>query len=280
MSISENSELQPMKRIQVGPISILDASADNIVNFCTANTPPANVIMNLNANALNIALRDNRFRFSLQSSNICFCDGFGIVLLARALKYGRIAHRNTPPDFIDAVYEKLKRCAGTVFLLGDEEPAIRRYAEKVKRNFPGILAGFHHGFFELESEENERLVSKIADLSPTLILVGMGMPRQEFWVMENKSRIPETNILTVGALFSWGTSGRKRGPRWMTDHGMEWLARLFLEPRRVWARYFIGLPQVMIRLLIYRFQHGVPGATERIAEARLPKKISGVNRER
>ncbi|MCA1688781.1 MAG: WecB/TagA/CpsF family glycosyltransferase, partial [Actinobacteria bacterium] len=83
-------------------------------------------------------------------------------------------------------------------------------------------------------------------------LVGFGMPLQEYWLMENRNRLDANVALTGGAVFDYVSGELRRGPRVLTENGLEWLARLLIEPRRLWRRYLIGNPLFLARVLEQR----------------------------
>ena len=70
--------------------------------------------------------------------------------------------------------------------------------------------------------------------------------------MENGHRLDVGVVLTGGAVFDYVSGRLRRGPRLLTDNGFEWLARLFLEPRRLWRRYLVGNPLFLLRVLKQR----------------------------
>ena len=70
--------------------------------------------------------------------------------------------------------------------------------------------------------------------------------------MENRDAIDANVALTGGAVFDYVSGGLRRGPRLLTDNGLEWLARLILEPRRLWQRYLLGNPLFLLRVLRQR----------------------------
>jgi N-acetylglucosaminyldiphosphoundecaprenol N-acetyl-beta-D-mannosaminyltransferase len=89
---------------------------------------------------------------------------------------------------------------------------------------------------------------------PDILLVGFGMPAQELWIKRNHARLNARVILPCGACLDYASGRARRGPRWMTDHGLEWLARLLLEPRRLWRRYTLGNLQFARVVLAQRFK--------------------------
>jgi N-acetylglucosaminyldiphosphoundecaprenol N-acetyl-beta-D-mannosaminyltransferase len=70
--------------------------------------------------------------------------------------------------------------------------------------------------------------------------------------MDNRERIEAGAILTGGAVFDYVSGRLSRGPRLLTDNGFEWLARLLVEPRRLWRRYLVGNPLFLLRVLRQR----------------------------
>jgi N-acetylglucosaminyldiphosphoundecaprenol N-acetyl-beta-D-mannosaminyltransferase len=117
---------------------------------------------------------------------------------------------------------------------------------------PGLdISGIHHGHFDHTpgSRENEAVVRRVNAARPDILIVGLGMPLQERWLMENRHTIDAGVALTGGAVFDYVSGGLRRGPRLLTDNGFEWLARLLIEPRRLWRRYLIGNPLFLLRVL-------------------------------
>ena len=75
------------------------------------------------------------------------------------------------------------------------------------------------------------------------------MPLQEHWILENLDRVEARAFINLGACLGFYTNTIYRGPRWMTDRGLEWLARLMTEPYRLWKRYIIGNPLFLYRVI-------------------------------
>jgi N-acetylglucosaminyldiphosphoundecaprenol N-acetyl-beta-D-mannosaminyltransferase len=77
----------------------------------------------------------------------------------------------------------------------------------------------------------------------SVLLVGFGMPVQELWITSYREQLRPLVVFSVGAAFDYAAGNVVRGPRWLTQYGFEWLARLAIEPRRLWKRYLLGLPE-------------------------------------
>jgi N-acetylglucosaminyldiphosphoundecaprenol N-acetyl-beta-D-mannosaminyltransferase len=222
------------------------------IDRLAASQRPA-LINNVNVNACNIACDDPEFREILNGSEVVFCDGFGVKVGARLL--GKtLGQRMTPPDWIDELFKLCVRRRYCLYFLGDTAAVVSLFALQVKGKYPALrVVGQHEGFFALDGDANSRLMNEIQRLGPDIILTGMGMPRQEKWAWQAKQRLGKGVVIATGALFRWHTGYEIRAPRWMTQHGLEWLARLATSPRKHFKRYVIGLPLFFFRILKQRF---------------------------
>jgi N-acetylglucosaminyldiphosphoundecaprenol N-acetyl-beta-D-mannosaminyltransferase len=212
------------------------------------------IVAYVNAHALNLAYKLPWFRAFLNQSELVFCDGFGVKWGARLLGY-HLPHRFTPPDWLG----KLAQVAGshglTFFLLGARPGVAEKAAAVLQAQVPTLrVVGTHHGYFEKSPghPDNEAVVQAINAARPDMLIVAFGMPTQEQWLHENWARLEAGAALTVGAAFDYLAGEVQRGPRWMTDHGLEWLSRLVVEPRRLWRRYLLGNPLFLWRVVRQR----------------------------
>jgi N-acetylglucosaminyldiphosphoundecaprenol N-acetyl-beta-D-mannosaminyltransferase len=208
-----------------------------------------------NAHALNLAYTQPEFRaFFNDCADVVFCDGFGVRLGARlaGAAPGALPERMTPPDWIDALCTRCAARGRSMYLLGGAGETAQRAAAELARRHLGLrIAGSHHGYFDKRrgSAENRDVIACINAAAPDVLLVGFGMPLQEFWLRDNRAALSAAAAITVGALFSHLSGEARRAPRWMTDHGLEWLGRLAAEPGRLWRRYLVGLPVFLARVV-------------------------------
>ena len=84
------------------------------------------------------------------------------------------------------------------------------------------------------------MIEKINASKANILVLGFGMPLQEEWLKENQDKLDVNISLTGGAVFDYLSGELKRGPRLLVDNGMEWLARMLIEPKRLWKRYLVG----------------------------------------
>ncbi len=221
-------------------------------------------IGNVNIYALNLICDHHDLVDVFKSFDIIFCDGFGVKIGAAILGY-HIPARFTPPDFIDDIMAILKKATSSVYLLGAEPGVAEKAAIKLQESTPGLdVAGCFHGFFNKDpgSEENESVVERINSANPGVLLVGFGMPLQEEWLAKNWDRLNANVVLTVGALFDTLSGNIPRAPRFITDHGFEWLARFLIEPKRLWKRYLIRNPLFFLRIFHQKLKRMFRGITQ------------------
>lgn len=208
------------------------------------------VISNVNIYAMNLSYENRWYRDFLNNSFINFCDGFGVSLGAKILG-SNIKNRNTPPDWIPNLSAECSKNKITLGFIGSNPGIVENTTEILKQKSPDLKVTFtHHGYFNKTPghPENETVIKQINQAHPDILMVGFGMPLQEKWIMENFDRLDVKVILPVGAAFDYISGNVRRAPRWMTDHGLEWLGRLIIEPRRLWKRYIIGIPLFFFRV--------------------------------
>jgi N-acetylglucosaminyldiphosphoundecaprenol N-acetyl-beta-D-mannosaminyltransferase len=214
------------------------------------------VVAHVHVMGMNLAYETPWLKDYFNQADIVYCDGYGVRLGCWLLGQPLPA-RFTLADWLDELLAVVREAGSSVFLLGNPPGVAERAAEALAAAHPGLrIAGAHHGFFDAspESAENEAVVEKIRTARPGLLLVGMGMPRQEAWVRDNLPRLDGISIMTVGGLFEYWGGDLVRSPRWMTENGLEWLALTLQAPRRYWRRHLIGNPLFLIRVLKEKFQ--------------------------
>jgi N-acetylglucosaminyldiphosphoundecaprenol N-acetyl-beta-D-mannosaminyltransferase len=206
----------------------------------------------VNIHTLNMAYEIPWFRKFLNDSYLTFCDGFGVKLAAR-LTGQSLPERFTPPDFMESICEIASRHGWRLFFLGARYGVAKRAAERLTVRLPGLQIRTQHGYFDkaMDSPENRKAVEQINQFRPHILVVGFGMPVQEQWIRDNIASLDINIAFAAGALFDYLSGEVPRGPRWLTDHGFEWLSRLIIEPRRLWKRYLIGNPLFVWRIFIH-----------------------------
>ncbi|NET04125.1 MAG: WecB/TagA/CpsF family glycosyltransferase [Symploca sp. SIO2B6] len=199
------------------------------------------IVGNVNVRAMNFACKLPWYRDFLNNSDLVFCDGFGVLLGAKLQGYSvESCHRMTCPDYIENLALACQQQNVSLFLLAGRPGVVEKTIAKLNAIAPNLKVQGNHGYFEKSGAENNAVINKINQFKPGVLYVGFGMPLQERWILDNMERIEARVFLPLGACLDFYTDTVYRGPRWMTDRGLEWLTRLTTEPRRLWERYLLG----------------------------------------
>jgi N-acetylglucosaminyldiphosphoundecaprenol N-acetyl-beta-D-mannosaminyltransferase len=212
------------------------------------------MILNVNVNLINLASTRPWLRELFRRAEIVFCDGAGVQLASWVL-FGLRLRRTTPPEWVGGLADGLGTRRGSVYWLGGALDVVVQAAAVLERRHNLHTAGYHHGFFDAAagSADNRRLVEEINAARPDLLLVTMGMPRQERWLYDHWHSIDVGIAVSAGALVDHVAGRVRRPPPWVANIGLEWAVRLAIEPKRLWRRYLIGLPVFGCRLLNEKF---------------------------
>lgn len=206
------------------------------------------IITGANVNTINLALENLKFGEVLSKFNLVHPDGIGVFLASKFL-YGKngFTKRITGSDFyIELIKESLKH-NWSFFFFGDTDETL----SKISKANPGLcVKGFCNGF----NFNNDELIKNINTAKPDILIVGLGSPKQEDWIVTNRDKINTKIIIAVGDGIKVFAGTKKRGTKLVRILGLEWFVRLINEPKRLWRRYLIGIPLFIFRILYYKFR--------------------------
>lgn len=133
-----------------------------------------------------------------------------------------------------------------VFFYGGAPDVAQKAAQFWQQQFPKLaIAGIEHGYLSPEGEQE--LKTTLENQQPSLILVGLGVPRQELWIAQNRHLCPRATWIGVGGSFDIWAGVKNRAPVWLRENHLEWLYRLYQEPWR-WRR-MLALPQFALKAI-------------------------------
>jgi exopolysaccharide biosynthesis WecB/TagA/CpsF family protein len=232
---------QVVRKIML-PDSFREAS-EIITNKLNQNFKPV-VLSFVNAHAYNLCWTHEEFASALLKSDIVFRDGAGMKLLYKFLHF-KPGHNLCGTDFIPYY---LKHSAPLkVALLGTEQPYLQKAADKIRE------MGHHVVLTASGFLSNSDYLPLVEESHPDIILLGMGMPKQEIvsaLVKDNYSG--RCLLINGGAIIDYLGHKVKRAPSWIRKVGFEWLFRLVLEPKRLFKRYVVGNFLFVVRMLLHR----------------------------
>ncbi len=235
------------------PASLIEAMAARAKGADGPFASDPATVLYANVHVLNLAYGDAALRRTLNEATTVYCDGSGVRLGARILG-GSLPPRLTAADWIDPLCRRLAADGLGVYLFGGAEGVAAKAGEVLRSWHPELdVRGTHHGY--PEPTESQRMVARINETQPGLLIVGMGTPIQEAWISRYREELTVPVVWGVGALFDFLAGVQRRGPRWMTDNHLEWLWRLGTDPGRLWRRYAVGNPVFLARVARQRFRH-------------------------
>jgi len=213
------------------------------------------IIANHNLHSLYLFHRQPRLRSFYADAHWTHIDGMPLVALGRI--YGYDLKRDQRVTYADWTIPLIEAAAANnwrVFYLGSPKGVAEKGAALFRPLYPGIQIEVSDGYFDARSgsQENQALIARINAFKPDLLMVGMGMPRQEYWIHENFHALDTHVILPSGAAIDYIAGAVPTPPRWAGRMGLEWLYRLVNEPRRLFGRYCIE-PWYILMLLALDF---------------------------
>lgn len=176
-------------------------------------------------------------------------DGVPLVWVGRAR--GVKVDRVCGPDLMPALIGRSVAAGSRHFFYGGAPGVADRLATRLSEAAPGLLVVGTHSppFRPLTPEEDAAEVAMINAARPDYVWVGLGAPKQDLWVASHRSRLEAAVLLAVGAAFDFHSGGLRRAPAWMQARGLEWLFRLYAEPRRLARRYVVTNARFVVLLL-------------------------------
>jgi N-acetylglucosaminyldiphosphoundecaprenol N-acetyl-beta-D-mannosaminyltransferase len=242
------------------------------------------IIANHNLHSVYLLHKHPRLRDFYANVHWTYLDGMPLVALGRLYGYAlQRDQRVTNADWTRPLMELAADRGWRVFNVGSARQVAEKGAEVLRKLYPALQIEVSDGYFDARpgSAENEALVQRINAYKPHLLMVGMGMPRQEFWTQENYARLDAQVILSSnGAALDYIAGAVPTPPRWAGRIGVEWIFRLVNEPRRLFSRYLIE-PWYLLFLLLQDYPRNRQGVKQRTqTEVRgsgdLPARVDGL----
>ncbi len=224
--------------------TILNVAIDNVTLDSLLNKlGQGGFVVTPNVDHLVRLQHDRHFYEVYNEADYCVCDSQIIQYAARFLGQP-IVEKISGSDLFPAFYWHYRQDPDvTIFLLGAAEGvaaiAQARINEKVGRTM--VVGNYSPPMgFEHDPVECQRIVQLIQASGATVLAIGVGSPKQEFWIQRFRAQLPQVRLfLAIGATLNFEAGAVSRSPQWMSKAGLEWLYRLLAEPRRLWKRYLL-----------------------------------------
>jgi len=198
--------------------------------------------------AVMVAQDDPEMRAALAGSTLTVPDGMPLVWVMNALGE-RMLDRVYGPDLMLHYTERCARLGHRVFLYGGrDDDALAGLIRSLRRRFEGleVVGAYSPPFRPLTSEEEDEVVTRIDAARPDVLWVGIGVPKQEKWMLRMRPRLEVPVMCAVGAAFDFHAGLVPQAPPWLQRRGLEWLHRMAREPRRLAPRYLRYNPRFAV----------------------------------
>ena len=191
--------------------------------------PPAHVVT-ANAEIIYRAWRDQQLAHLIQQADLITADGFGVIWAGKKLNTP-FPERVTGVDLTQRLLAQAEKKGWKVFFLGAKPEVVEKAVLRVLSQYPKLqISGYRHGYFS--KQEIDQVVANIHMVKPQLLFVALGAPRQDYFIRENLTSMAVPVTIGVGGTFDVLAGTVSRAPYWMQKWGLEWLYRLWKEPRR------------------------------------------------
>lgn len=210
------------------------------------------IIANHNLHSLYIYHHDPVMRAFYAKADYTHIDGMPLVFIGKLRGYSiEREHRVTYADWVWSLMEEAASKNWRIFYLGSKPGVAQQGVEILRQKYPGLEIACAHGYIDVtkHSQQNQTTIAAINAFQPHILMVGMSMPRQERWILDNLEQLQTNAILPSGACMDYVAGVVPTPPRWMGKMGLEWSYRLFSEPKRLWKRYLVQ-PWFVAKLLI------------------------------
>ncbi|MEM9356280.1 MAG: WecB/TagA/CpsF family glycosyltransferase [Pseudomonadota bacterium] len=205
----------------------------------------------VNAHFVNLVHEQVGLGETIKQFDCFYADGIGVKIAARAEGVALTDNVNGTDLFPILCRQAAAGNVG-LFLLGGQTGIAAAAAANMEARSPGLtVSGTASGHF-VDSRDEQTTIEQINASGAEILLVGMGMPIQEQWIIRNRHRLAPSVIIAVGGLFDFYSGRIRRAPKALRDNGLEWAWRLAMEPRRLFNRYVIGNVKFLVRVAAHR----------------------------
>lgn len=219
------------------PLAVTDYERAVALTRTWAEEPQVRAVAAANTHVVTLGRHSREFGEALAKFDLIVPDGMPLIWVMNR-RGASLRDRVYGPTLM---LHALAQPGVSHFLLGGSEALLERLTTKLKQQYPEIrIAGVYSPPFGIWPEdENTRIAQKIAESGAQYIWVGLGCPKQERWIAQNKAILPTGVYFAIGAAFAFHAGMVSQAPAWMQKHGLEWLYRFAAEPRRLWKRYVV-----------------------------------------
>ncbi len=250
------SDIHDHPRVRVGGLKTARLSRKDLIAQMIADCANARIdakhspklVFTANGHSVALAATSSAFRDLLNAADILHADGQPIVLASRLLTPTPIPERSATTDFIHDAAQAAQQHGLRFYLLGGTEDVNALCAKILRKTYPGlVIAGRRNGYFARGDEP--AICEEINRFGADIVWVGLGVPLEQEFCVRNRDRLAAGWLVTSGGCFNFVTGDYARAPKWMQAASLEWLHRLWREPKRLGLRYALTNPLAALLLV-------------------------------
>lgn len=258
-----------LPRVEILGVWLNDVSERDVIGHLVSSVRGGRGgrVVTPNVDILRQVVRDPELGALLAESDVALADGMPVVWASR-LQGTPLRARVPASELIYPLARAAAENGLSMFLLGDEDEVARTAAAKLELCAPGLhVVGTYSPPFdaELDPAELSRIASRLEASSPDIVVCAFGFPKQERLMAELHPRMPGKWFVAAGGTLSMVAGRTPSASPWMRSHGLEWLHRLRLEPRRLFRRYLVHDTPFAVRLLGTATWNGIRGRAKQVA---------------
>ncbi len=200
------------------------------------------LVANHNLHSLYLIQRHEPMRRFFERAHLVEVDSMPLIFWARLMgRRSRKFHRCTYLDWREDFWATAVAQGWRVFFVGGRPAVAEAARARILAQWPAATLETHSGYFDHTpgSPDSEALLQRLDAYKPDILFVGMGMPVQEVWLLDNYDRLPTCAMFPLGGAFDYEAGVQKQSPRLLGQLGLEWLFRLYMDPRRLFHRYCV-----------------------------------------
>ena len=234
--------------------SSLAATARAYVNYCASaarrSAPRPHYATSANGHVISLCARSAEIERLFRSADSISADGQPMVALSRILSRHPLPERVATTDLFPEVARLAAEAGLSFYMLGGTERVNRKAVEATRRAYPSLrIVGSRDGYFAREDEP--RICAEIAATEADILWVALGVPLEQEFCVRNLDALRGVGIVkTAGGLFDFVSGEKRRAPNCMQRAGLEWVFRLWCEPRRLLLRYAGTSPHAVLVMLL------------------------------
>jgi N-acetylglucosaminyldiphosphoundecaprenol N-acetyl-beta-D-mannosaminyltransferase len=233
-------------------VNILNASYEEISSLVEEKIKAGEKFSfhNVNASILLEYCKNDAFKNNLNSFSALLGDGIGVFWASRLL-YGKngLKDRITGTDLYYYILNLADKDKLKCFFFGGSNNAVKILPETLQKKFPNLQIS---GILPRETEFSAETFETIKNSKSDILFLGLGTPHQEEWIAVYSKSVDIPVQIAIGSGIEFISGVKKRAPGFFRKLGLEWLYRVYLEPKRLWKRYVFGIPIFMFKIIILK----------------------------